>query len=199
MAELLVVLAVIAIMSAISIPYILNYRKAYRTDDQSLKILDMMREAGQLALTRRRTVRFEIDLTDNTYKVIEENGTPHRLVKSIPMELPANVRVDTSPSGVTRPTPPNYPDAIFGTDSVGHLNGSTSVTGHRVWSVRFQRDGSVVNTGGTPISATLFLWPPSAPGSSIPRSMREVRAITIFGGSGAVRFWKHNGSTFVGT
>ncbi|MEQ1646811.1 MAG: prepilin-type N-terminal cleavage/methylation domain-containing protein, partial [Pyrinomonadaceae bacterium] len=84
--ELIAVMSVMAIMAAISVPYLIKYRTPLRTEDQAIKMMDMMREAGQLALTRRRTVRFEIDLTDNTFKVIDEQGAnPDTLVKSIPL------------------------------------------------------------------------------------------------------------------
>ena len=200
MPELLAVLAVLAIMSAISIPYILNYRKVYRTDDQAMKMMDMMRESAQLALTRRRTVRFEIDLTDNTAKIIDENGAAtDTLVKSIPMEKTADVRVDVKPNGVNKPNPPNYNDITFATDTVGHLNGSTPVNGHNVWSVRFQRDGTAVNNAGTPVSVNVYIWPPASPGSLTPRSLKEVRTITLFGGTGAIRFWKFDGTAFAAT
>lgn len=200
MPELLAVLAIIAIMGAISVPYLLKYRTAYRTDDQAVKMMDSMREAAQLALTRRRTIRFEIDLTDNTFKVIDEMGTAtDTLVKSIPMDKVADVRVDVKPSGVAKPNPPNYTDITFATDSVGHLAGSTAVTGHNVWSARFQLDGSVVNIAGTPLSVNIYAFPPATPGSATPKTMEQVRAITLFGGSGAIRFWKHNGTALVAT
>lgn len=198
--ELIAVMSVMAIMAAISVPYLIKYRTPLRTEDQAIKMMDMMREAGQLALTRRRTVRFEIDLTDNTFKVIDEQGAnPDTLVKSIPLDRPSDVRVDVLPSGVTRPNPPNYNDITFTSDSLGHLAGSTSVSGHNVWAARFQRDGSVVNPAGTPISVNIYLFPPAAPGSTTPKSLKQVRAITLFGGSGAIRYWKHNGTTLAAT
>jgi len=200
MTELIAVMSVMAIMTVISVPYLINYRTPLRTDDQAIKMMDMMREAGQLALTRRRTVRFEIDLTDNSYKIIDEQGTAtDTLVKSIPMDKPADVRVDVKPSGVTKPNPPNYTDIAFAADTVGHLAGSTSVTGHSVWVARFQRDGSVVNNAGTPVSVNIYVFPPAAPGSATPKTLKQVRAITLFGGSGAIRFWKHNGTALVAT
>jgi prepilin-type N-terminal cleavage/methylation domain-containing protein len=198
--ELLVVLAVVAIMVGISIPYLLNYRKLYRSDDQAIKMMDLMREAGQLALTRRRTMRLEIDLTDNALLIIDENGAAaDTLVKMIPLDKPADVRVDVIPNGVTKPNPPNYANAAFAADGTGHMSGATSVTGHNVWAARFQRDGSVVNAADVPISVNLYIWPPASAGSLTPRNRKEIRAITMFGGSGAMRFWKHNGTTFVGT
>lgn len=196
--ELLIVLSVIVIVVAISVPYLFSYRKLYRSEDQALKVMDLMREANQLALNRRRTMRFEIDLTDNTVLLIDENGpAPDTLIKAIPLDSVSEVRIDAAPSGVSRPNPPNFTDATFGTDTVGHLRGSTTVTGHRVWAARFRSDGSVVNGTNTPLSATLYSWPPKTPGNSTPRATAEVRAITMFGSSGAVRYWKHNGTTFV--
>ncbi|HMT09343.1 MAG TPA: type II secretion system protein [Pyrinomonadaceae bacterium] len=195
--ELLAVLAILAIILTVSIPYLLSYRKLYRSDDQALKLMDMMQEASQYALTRRRTFRFEIDLTDNEAKIIDEAGTnPDFVIKSVPLDKVADVRVDIIPSGVTRPNPPNYNNAVFAADTLGHMDGSTSVTNHSVWAMRFQRDGSAVNAAGLPVSATLFIWPPASAGSSTPRNTREIRAITVFAPSSAVRFWKYNGSTF---
>lgn len=205
MAEILVVLGIIAILSAISIPYLLSYRKVYRTDDQAIKMIDVMTEASQMALTRRRSMRVEIDLTSNAILLIDERnpdpGTQaneaDQLVKKIPFEKAADVRVDALPSGVAKPNPPNYTDASFATDALGHLEGGATVSGHNVWFARFLRNGSVVNAAGTPISVNIYIWPPMTPGSLTPRNKVEVRAITIFGGSGAVRYWKHNGTTFV--
>lgn len=192
--ELLVVLGIIAVMAAISIPYLINYKKGYRSEDQTLKIIDLMRETGQLALQKRRTFRFEIDLTDNEVLIIDENGTAaDSMLKRIPLEMTKEVRVDMIPVGVTKPNPPNYSDITFATDGLGHLEGATTVTGHNVWAARFRSDGSVVNASNNPISANIYIWPPQTPGSTTPRNKTEVRAITIFGGSGAIRYWKHNG------
>lgn len=196
--ELLVVLGIIALLSAISLPYIVNYKKVYKSEDQALKVIDLMREANQLAITRRRTMRFEIDLTDNTVAIIDENGTgADTEVKEIPLELTRDVRIDSLPTGVTKPNPPNYTDITFTTDAIGHMEGATSVIGHQVWAARFRSDGSMVNAANTPISVNIYSWPPITPGSTSPRSKLEVRAITVFGGSGAIRYWKHNGINFV--
>jgi len=199
MIELVIVLVIVLIMSAISIPYIYNYQKRYKSEDQALKVMDFMREANQLALNKRRTIRLEIDLTDNKLLLIDEKGasaTDDELIKAIPLETTGEVRMDQIPTGVTKPNPPNYNDATFVTDTIGHKRAGVSVTGHNVWAARFRRDGSVVNSSGTLISANLYIWAPLAAGNNNPRDKKEVRAITMFGGSGAVRYWKHNGTTF---
>ncbi len=203
MIELLIVVVIIAILSAISVPYIFQYRKLYRTDDQALRVMDLVREAGQLALTRRRTFRVEIDQTANMLLIIDENtitagANDDREIKAIPLEPVNEVRMNTIPTGVAKPNPPNYADAVFAVDAVGHRNQSgATVIGNTVWAARFNQNGTMVNNADVPINANLYFFPPTAPGSNIPRNRTEVRAITMFGGSGAVRFWKHNNTAFV--
>ncbi|MBX3282145.1 MAG: hypothetical protein KF756_06670 [Acidobacteria bacterium] len=198
MTELFVTLSVLAIVCAISIPYIVSYRKVYRSDDQAIKIMDVIRETSQLAMTRRRTMRIEIDLTDNALLQIDENNSaPDTLIKRIPLDKVQDLRVDARPAGVNAPNPPNYGDISFATDGVGHDEGGTTISGHSVWAARFESRGTVVDAAGNPISVTLYVWPPSIPGSSVSRSKGEIRAITLFGGSGALRYWKYDGSTFV--
>lgn len=196
--EILVVLGVIALLSAISLPYLVSFKKVYKSEDQSLKIMDVMRETAQLALTRRRTMRFEIDLTDNAMLIIDENGSnPDTLLKLVPLEQTKDIRMDVIPAAVTKPNPPNYTNVAYAPDSIGHLQGSATITGHSVFAARFRSDGSVVNAADVPLNRNIYIWPPITPGSGTARSTLEVRAITLFGGSGAIRYWKHNGTTFV--
>jgi Tfp pilus assembly major pilin PilA len=195
--ELLVVLGIIALLSAISLPYIINYKKAYKSEDQAIKVIDIMREANQLAITRRRTMRIEIDLTDNALLLIDDGSSPDMLIKKVPLESTTDVRMDACPTSIAKPNPPNYADITFATDTIGHNVGTTSVTAHNVWAARFKSDGSVTNVSDIPLSATIYVWPPASAGSAAARSSVEVRAITLFGGSGALRYWKYSGSAFV--
>jgi prepilin-type N-terminal cleavage/methylation domain-containing protein len=200
MIELVIAMVIVLILSAISLPYIFNYKKLYKSEDQALQVMDFMREANQLALNKRRTMRLEIDLTDNKLLLIDEKGTgasDDTEVKAIPLELPVDVRMDQIPNGVTKPNPPNYNDAAFATDTISHKRGGTTVTGHNVWAIRFKSDGSVVNAAETLVSANLYFWAPASAGNPNPRNKKEIRVVTMFGGSGAVRYWKHDGTNFV--
>ncbi len=200
--EVIIVLVIIGVLSAISLPYIYQYKKLYKTEDQALKVTDLMREASQLAITRRRTFRLEIDPNANLLMLIDEGtvlagAADDTEIKAIPLEARNEVRLDIMPTGVTAPNPPSYADAVFAVDAIGHQRNGATVIGNTVWSVRFNRDGTVFNNAGNVVSATLYFFPPLTPGNAAPRSLTEVRAITVFGGSGAVRFWKFNGSAFV--
>lgn len=206
--ELIVAVVVVAVLCAIALPYFYNYRKLYQAEDQALKVMDLIREANQLALTKRRTMRLEIDLTDNAVLLIDENtpgvgAADDKEIKAIPLYPRDEVRVDQIPSGVTKPDPPKYNDAIFADDTIGHLRGSTTITNHKVWAARFKSDGSMVNAAGNVFSANIYFWTPlkdantNALTTSTPRNKKEIRLVTVFGGSGAARYWKHDGSGFV--
>lgn len=198
MIELVVVVAIMMILAVLVVPNIFSSKRLYQSETQSLMIMDLLREASQQAMNQRRTFRVEIDLTDNALLLIDErNSDPDEMVKSIPLASPSDIRLDSAPDGVDGPTPPDYNDITFINDETGHDRNGTSVSGHNVWAARFQRDGTVVNNAGNPISATIYVWPPAAPESAEPRAATEVRAITMFGGSGAVRYWKYDGSTFL--
>ncbi len=187
--ELLVVCAIIGVMMAVAIFSVAGHKNAYKTDDETLRILNVLREASQLALTQRQPMRVELDATNKTITIVDENtaggGTgDDREVRKVYLEKIGDIRVDTSPAGVSKPNPPNYANASFtGTP--------------KVWKIWFKRDGTVTDSASVVTSATLFIWPPLPTNTNNAKDAKSVRALTIFGNSGAIRLWKYNGTTFL--
>ncbi len=200
--ELVAALVIIGVLVGFTLFSMSATKKAYATDDQSLRIIDFARLASTQALTKRQTFRFEIDFTDNRLVLIDENGTGTTDDAEIRFDLLLKgyeVKVtNTVPAGVsTTGLPAGYTGSATTTDGLGHKNLSNSiVNGHSVLSLRFQSNGTIVNNSGTVISTTVYIWPPNAAGTS-PRENKLVRAVTFFGTSGAVRYWKYNGTQFV--
>ena len=209
--ELLVVLGVGTILTALAISSSLATRKKlFATDEQASQIMDFMRDANLQALSKRRAFRVEIDDTDQTLAVIDENGVgagDDRAVRWLPLALPSNVRLDSSnrPNGVAGTGLPGYNAALFEADTLGHFRNNTRIIGHNVWRARFRSDGTMVNTADVVSSATLYLWPPMMPGPTpgptpnpnTPTANTLVRAITVFGPSGGIKLWAYNGTAFV--
>jgi type II secretion system protein H len=186
--ELLIVVAIMLIMAAIVTFSMTSHKNLYKSDDETLRIINVMREASQLALTQRQAMRVEIDATNKRIKLIDENfagTTDDRVVRTVYLDNSAIIRVDAAPIGVTKPNPPNLPDAVF------------TGTAPKVWKIWFRRDGTATDSAQAALSATLYIWPPDPADSTRAKDKKLVRAITIFGGSGAIRLWKHNGTTFV--
>ncbi len=71
--ELVIVVLIISILSVISI-ISLRGEKKYLADDQAYKILDILNEARQRALTQHETMRVEFNKTQNIVQLISENA-----------------------------------------------------------------------------------------------------------------------------
>ena len=207
--EILLVLVVLSVLLAFAIP-LSGFRGVYKTEDQALKIMDLMREASKLAMSRRSTFRVEIDQTANTAMIIDERGNVAGLaVKTVPLNTISEVKMDQRPTGITVfPTAPALTDAVYATDAAGggatdpqaighkNLSGGATVSGNTVWKARFRSDGSVVDKNGVPINVNLYLYPPVTSASTTAGNPKLVRAVTVTGGNGAVRYYRYDGTAF---
>lgn len=190
--ELIVVIGIIIIMTTFAVFSISGSKKAYQTDDQSKRVLDILRDASVRALTKRRSMRVEFNATTNQIALFDEKGAGAAddfLVRRDYLARTGEVRFESAPATIGVPNPPNYTAASFVT---------TAPSNNRIWMIRFKLDGTVVNpTNNAPTSATIVVWQPK-PGAPLEaENSKLVRAITIFGGTGAVRYWKYNGTAFV--
>jgi len=192
--ELLVVLSIIGVMSAVVIFYATAHKKLYQPDDQALQIADMLQEGRQRALTQRRPMRVEINLTNNTAKLYDEITTATAdddvLLKALTLFSSANVKVDTRPAeiGYNPPESMPVPNAVFKT-SVYPRSISQNVC-----TIRFLANGSAVDagtnatgTGAVPTGVTLHIWQPN---KSTPTNSDISRSITVLGATGVIRMWE---------
>jgi prepilin-type N-terminal cleavage/methylation domain-containing protein len=194
--ELLVVLAVIGVLSAASAFYLAGHQRLYRPDEQSLRIVDLMQEARQRSLTQRETMRIEIDLTARLVRLIDENSPStaddDRLVRSAELQPSSAVRMGGRPPDIQTSPEESMPVPIADFRPSIYPSSLT----HNVCTLRFQRNGSVVNQGsdatGTnaaSIGATIFIWSPKAGSES---ETEVARAVTVIGATGAIRFWEYD-------
>ena len=192
--ELMIVLVISSIMLAITGYYFVNHQKLYKPDDQSLKIVDILQEARQRSLTQRTTVRVEIDLTNNTVRLIDEKKvdteTDDREIRKMTLLPQTEVKLLQRPDDISYNPPETLPapSAVF-TNSV-----YPSSSSHNVCTIRFQSNGTVVNagtnatgTGATVTGLTLHIWSPK---KSNANEAEIARAITIIGSTGSIRMWE---------
>ncbi|MEP6944989.1 MAG: prepilin-type N-terminal cleavage/methylation domain-containing protein [Acidobacteriota bacterium] len=198
--ELLVVLAVLAILTSISIFYAAGHKKLYQPDDQALQISDILQEARQRALTQRRSMRVEINTTTNTVKLYDENldattASDDVALKSLALFTTVNVRVDTRPAEISYNPPESLPvpSAVF-KPSVYPPSISQTVA-----TIRFLANGSAVDagtnaigTGAVPTGVTLHIWAPSKANTA---QSDIARSITILGATGVIRLWEFDRSS----
>ena len=185
--ELVVVVGIITILTAITVFSLTSGKRNYSTDDEAAKVVSLLREAYQRALAQRQTFKVEINLTRMEIRLTDEGRLPGgdevELTRAVLNEQVSLNRPAVGGTPVPLPPAPySYNPAAFATDTDGDL----------VWSARFRSDGSVMDAAGNPLSATIFF----APANFTERDANLVRAVTIFSGSGSIRAWKYDGTTF---
>jgi len=188
--ELLVVISVIAIVTAIAVFSFTNTREMYNADDAANRVVNYFREANSKAVSNHHSYRVTINNITNTISLIDEvtlasgnndgetiNGDDV-LVKQEPVGVRVLLTQPTTPSTVNPPAPPfNYAAASFVSN---------------VWTGHFQSDGTVTDVNLAPISCTMFFQPVDKQNIA-----QLIRAVTLFGPSGSIRLWAYNGTQLV--
>lgn len=196
MIEMVVVLVIIGIMSAI-VGSALIAPKLYAAEDQTLKLIDLMREAQQRSFTQKTTMRVEINATRRAIRLIDEkaaaNASDDTVINTVPY-VSNDVFLGVTPGNMTA-TPTETVPILPVT-----LSNSTHPLslGNQVVTMRFRSNGTVENagndaigTGAIPTGATVYVWTKRTSDTSpTPTVANVLRAATVFGSSGLTRLWK---------
>lgn len=185
--ELMMVLVIVLIMSAIGI---FSYSKAVKgttPDIAGRQITDFLREGNERALMT--TIPYRVDLTRSTplatgtIKLIRTTDNVVVRQETLGRYTEINMRRPTSVAAKP-PAPFDFDDASFNTSDV--------------WSVVFHADGSASAVGAsTPMSANIYFYPPLPSNSNDTDGAQSLRVVSLFGPTGAVRFWGYDGNQFI--
>ena len=189
MIELMVVVALIMIVTAMAIVAYLPILQDARFDTAMREMIEQMRQAREYAIANRRYVQL-------TFPVVATGGgTQYRVVLTERNDLTTGGGVPAVLSTVPIQFPAQYlvtagsPDTPDGYGNSGPIV-FEGVNGGPVGGMLFQSDGELVD-GATfqPINGTVFL--------GYPAKVTAARGITVLGGTGRIRGWKFNGTTWV--
>lgn len=180
--ELLVVAALIIIMTAAVVFTLGHSRRSYRPDDAASQVVNFLRDAYGRALSQRQTMRVSVDRANQTITLFDENRLAigdEIVVRRAPLldQISFNQPIIGTDSVGLPPAPYSYPPAVYTAN---------------VWEARFRSDGSVVDSAGNPLSATLFFSPANLKDSDA----NLIRAVTLFGPGGSIRLWRFSGQSF---
>lgn len=204
--ELLIVILIIMIMTALAIFPFIAHRNAYRTEDQALRVMDFMEAAKMKALGERQTMRFEIDLTDNVLRVVDENTIISGDSDDVVIRQESfieGVRLDQQPSNMVGISPNvSFNGGVINLPSAQYI--PKDGVGNTVWTACFASDGSVSTivpsssstSCNSPANTTIFIWQPKS-GTNEAEPLQLARAITVNGGTSDIRMWQYDGITFV--
>lgn len=190
--ELMVVIGLIMIISAMAILAFLPALQDARFDAAMRQVVEQMRQGREYAIANRRYVQITFPTVAGPggpqYQVVltERNdltagaGAVNPVLSAIPLQLPAKY---TLVMGI------DTPDGFSGGPPVGPVVFEGIVNGP-VGGMLFQSDGELVD-GNTfqPINGSVFL--------GFPGNNTSARAITVLGGTGRIHGWKGTGTAWV--
>ena len=213
--ELLIVLVVAGLLSAIAFPQMLAQRRFLRFSGLTREFNTQLRYARQLAMSQRQAVTFQYNDATKTIRIIDHNNDP-----SIPTSgtavladpaypstaLPARVVLNVSLlqgglplSEIRYGTPKTVSDGL----PAGHvalpetLPDTTAMTplAANLINITFQPDGSVINPAGIPVGG-VTLSAGTRMDSAIfifnsKAATGTAAAISVLGASGRVKVWRY--------
>jgi prepilin-type N-terminal cleavage/methylation domain-containing protein len=199
--ELLIVLAIGVILTAIAVPQMIAQRRLSRSVMATRQIATQIRYARQLSMSLRNAVTFQYNDSTKQIKIIDHNnnqpgnvscnltGTAVMAASGFPMTACATVNqtvslatggLPTSELSYGIPTTPSLPTAALG-DGIS----KTSLSGTPASiTITFQNDGRVLDANLSPVNTAMYIYNNVAPEGT-------ASAISVIGASGRVKIWRY--------
>ena len=216
--ELLIVIAILGILAAISIPAMVSQRRLLRSTAVMREITVQLRYARQLAMSERQSITFQYDDSTKQVKIINHNnsqsltpscnlsrtailgaaGYPNTACSTVVTTVPltqGGLSATEITYGIPAGSPPLPAGApVIPTTKLGDNIVMTPLTpagaGGKL-NITFQADGSVIDATGIPLDRAMFLFNNAA-------AQGTASAISVVGASGRVKVWRYtlNGNVY---
>jgi Tfp pilus assembly protein FimT len=191
MVETLIVMALIAVLSALAVPQLISERRLTRSVGVTREILSQMRLARQLAMSERQAFTFQYNNATKQISIIDHNSNLGADLFADPSypNTAGSATISTTPlaaggldsSEITYGIPAGLPAVALG-DGIS----MTSLTNNRL-NITFQPDGSVIDLTGNPVGVGMFIYNNRA-------ARGTASAISVMGASGRIKIWRYNSS-----
>lgn len=177
-AELLIVLFVIAIIVVLALPQIMSSRRLFRFAGVQRQVVSALREARQQALGQRTAITFKFDNANK--RILLSGGTFGSVgdAKNQVFEL-AGDGVSKDEVVYGRPTGAT-------TAALGDGTNLTALSSDVV-DITFQTDGSVVDASNNPQNKAMFFYDTKTPGDT-------AFAVSVLGAGGRAKIWRYSSS-----
>lgn len=172
--EVVVVIILIGILAAVSIPELIRSRRMWRFAQMQQQLVADLRETRQLAMSQRQNVQFRYD--DNTKQTVIVPNPP----------LTPRVRDLTGESlnigDIKYEAMPLAPNSVEG----GTAFRTVPVAG--IVTVTFNSRGDAIDVAGAPLNYALFFYNDHT-------NNETAFAVSVLGLGGRVRIWRYNAGT----
>jgi prepilin-type N-terminal cleavage/methylation domain-containing protein len=177
--ELMLAIAIGLICMGMAMGGVQGMIKTSRADGGLSIAASGLRAAREMAISARRNVRITFGTNTIINTRVEYCLSPCTPATTVVRTTTLEGRVIfRSPSPIATDT-----DDAFGNAATDGINLTTLVP------AMFTPDGSFVNSNGDVLNGTIFI--------GVPNETITVRAISIFGATGAMRLWKWDGRAWV--
>jgi Tfp pilus assembly protein FimT len=197
---MLIVIGIITVAAGISIPRMTGARRALRSTGVVRELAGGLREARQMALSRRRAVTFQYDDATKQVKIIDHGVNAEGLGISGVGVLTAGNYPNTTGSSVASTislTASGLPAAeiAYGAPSVvptaartlgDKTTISTTLTNQKL-NITFQPDGTIIGTNKLPINVAFAIYNSVQP-------TETASAVSILGATGRIKAWRYSNS-----
>lgn len=197
--EVLVVIGIVAIVAGVSIPQVVGARRLIRSAGVTHEIVGGLRDARQMAITRRRAVTFQYDDDAKKFKIIDHGADADGLGISGLIVLTDANYPNTSKSSVASTillTTSGVPatEIAFGAPSAVPTAAKTlsdkttlaTLTNHKL-NITFQPNGTIIDNNGVPRDIAFALYNSVVPTES-------AAAVSILGSTGRIKAWRYSDS-----
>ena len=191
MVEVLAVVAIATILTAVAIPQLISARRMIRSASLPREIATQLRYARQQAMSQRQAFTFQYDDTTKQITIIDHQATGATLLSASGYPNTANsITTLTVPLGAGGGLPASeisfgVPTGITVT-SLGDTSTPTALSSNKL-TITFQPDGTVRDANNNYVNRTLFFY-----NNKIPN--QTACAISVLGSAGRIKIWRYTPS-----
>lgn len=191
--EILIVVAVSAILVAVTVPQVISARRLLRSAQLPREVVAQLRNTRQQAMSQRQPFTFQYDDATKQIVIIDHGptltgtavltatGYPNTAgsttVLTLPLTggpgIPSSELSYGAPSGVTATT-------------LDDTTTPTALVANKI-NITFQPDGSVIDANGNYQNRSLFFYNNRA-------AQQTAAAISVLGAAGRVKVWRYDTS-----
>ena len=197
--EILIVVAIAGILTAIAVPQMISQRRLMRSSGITREIMTQLRYARQAAMSQRQAVTFQYDDATKAIKIIDHNNVDTTTNPNSGLDVLTLTGYPSTAGSVVSLTYPltqgglrseeiswGIPTGLAGTPTTADGISVANITASsNKLNITFQRDGSVVDSTGNPVDQAIFIYNNKAPAHT-------ASAISVRGSTGKVKIWRYN-------
>jgi Tfp pilus assembly protein FimT len=202
MVEVLAVVAIASILTAVALPQMLSARRLMRSAALPREIVTQLRFARQQAMSQRQAFTFQYDDSTKQIRIIDHNnnGNPTASCNVAGKDILADPLYPNTACSTTVLTVPlgggpvpaaditfGVPTGLSGVSTLDDTSTPTLLTAGKL-NINFQPDGSVIDVSGNPVNyRTFFLYNNRA-------ATETASAISVLGAAGRIKVWRYSSS-----